>query len=292
MKKIFRIIIIALLIPMITVCAWLLAIDGATFLGNKQNETSYQVDNLPKDVTITYIGDSLTNGYKSDGGLKLGDYGYRSLVNTPLNATEHNFAVGGYTSYDVLDQLNSNTTINQVNEIITDKEPNIEDMGMYDQQAIDLSLDDSISESDYVIATIGANDILGELLTFNDDGSFTVNYNDFFDIVKSIQNRKQEIYRKIYEINPDIEIIDVGMYFAYPSFGDGYMRMLYPVLMLVEHYVFSDMKDYNVHSVTVRDNMQTDIHNYIDNPNDIHPNTQGYTIFANEILKEIQRSKV
>lgn len=260
----------------------LTSVNTASFIGNIQNnnEPNFEVTS----PNITYIGDSLTNGFYSSGGLKEGNFGYRSIVDESLEANSNNFAVGGYTSVDVLEQLNNNTTIGEVNKIINGFEgANTTDYPLDDNTTIT----DSISNSDYVIATIGANDIIMNLLNFNEDGSFSINYDTILQDLDSIRDRKLEIYTRIHEINPDVQIIDIGIYFAYPHLSDSFMRLLYPVLMFAESKIFIDDNDINVHKVTIRDNMQSNIKGYIDNPMDIHPNQQGYQIMANEVLREI-----
>ncbi len=279
MKKI--IIIIGLIILLITIL-WLSAVNIAAFVGNRQNSkvATYQVTS----PQITYIGDSLTNGFYSSGGLKEGNFGYRTIVDTSLNATSNNFAVGGYTSSDVLKQLNEDVSIDSVNQqILTFQSASESDYPLGDMTTISQSIEDS----DYVIATIGANDVLQTLLIFNDDGTFSVNFDNIIANLKTIRARKYEIYNKIYEINPDVEIIDVGIYFAYPHISDLFTRMLYPVLVFTESYLFIEDDTINTHKVTIRDNMQADIKNLVDNPNDIHPSQAGYEVIANQILKEI-----
>lgn len=282
LKKLFIGLGIILTILILLIIGWLTSVNTASFIGNIQN------NNEPKfEVTspnITYIGDSLTNGFYSSGGLQTGNFGYRSIVDESLQANSNNFAVGGYTSEDVLKQLNNDTTIGEVNSKINEfKGANTTDYPLDDNTTIS----ESIANSDYVIGTIGANDIIMNLLNFNEDGSFSINYDTIIQDLNSIRDRKLEIYTRIHEINPDAQIIDIGIYFAYPHLSDRFMRMLYPILMFAESKIFIDDNDINVHKVTIRDNMQANIKGYIDNPMDIHPNQDGYQIMANEVLREI-----
>lgn len=289
MKKIVKIILVILIVILAIIGGWLLSSTFAGMIGKMQNRELADVE--VTNPTITYIGDSLTNGYYSDGGLHGDEFGYRSVVDNALGATSYNFAVGGYTSEDVTEQFENNTTLNEVNDIIYTNgyfhEGESRDAYLPVEQ--DVSIEDAIAQSDYVIATIGANDVITKLLDFNEDGSFSVHKDGMVKILKSIQESKKAVYSRIHEINPDVQIIDIGIYMAYPYLGEMFVRGLYPVLMFAESYLFFNDKELNVHKVTIRDNMQADIKGVIDNPRDIHPNSEGYAIMANQVLKEIAK---
>ncbi len=282
MKKILKYTVI---VAILFVIIWFSSAIIAGAIGSIQNRQSAVVEK--SNPTITYIGDSLTNGYLSSGSLDQDNLGYRDNVDTALNATSNNFAIGGYTSYDVLDQLANDTSVNQVNQEIRKRQSDV--ANSYPDLKHDISISKSIENSDYVISTIGANDIINELLVFNDDGSFQVKLKGFSARLKTIQERKYDIYTQIYEINPDIEIIDIGIYFAYPHISRLFTYSLYPLLMFAEQFTVIDDQSINTHGVIIRDNMQANIKTYVDNPNDIHPNEQGYSIIANEVLKQIAK---
>lgn len=289
MKKITSIVVIVLGVLIAIIAGWLLSSTFAGFIGSVQNKKIAEVE--VTKPTITYIGDSLTNGYYSNGGLHGEEFGYRSIIDEALGATSYNFAVGGYTSTDVIDQLDSDITLNEVDDEIKNNGyfHEGESSDAYNPVEYDISISEAIADSDYVIATIGANDVINRLLDFKEDGSFTVHTDGMIDILKSIKSSKEDVYSAIHQINPDVQIIDIGIYMAFPYVGDMFVRTLYPVLMFTESYVFFDDKELNVHKVTIRDNMQADIKGVIDNPNDIHPNSRGYEIMANEVLKEIAK---
>lgn len=283
-KKILIFIITIIIVAIFFVISWLSAMSVASVIGNFQN--NHLVDVNPSNPAITYIGDSLTNGFYSSGGLQTGNFGYRSIVDEKLGATSNNFAVGGYTSIDVLEQLNTNTTLGQTNQVIHRfKTASDVDYPLDNETTIS----DSIANSDYVIATIGANDIIMNILEFKEDGSFSINFDTLYNELNSIRERKLSIYKKIHDINPDVQIIDVGIYFAYPHISDNFMRILYPVLMYAEHKIFINDNTLNVSKVTIRDNMQANIKEYVDNPKDVHPTQQGYQVMANEILRKIAK---
>ncbi len=286
MKKLILFICAISVILLLFILIWFSLAFFAQILGTNQNQKQANV--TINNPTITFIGDSLTNGYYSDGKLHNDKYGYRQIVTEKTNATSYNFAIGGYTSIDVLNQLESDTTLNEVNSTILEKDDGSLE-SLYPQTKNNISLSSSIKQSDFVISTIGANDIINELLLFTDDGSFTVDFSNLIPGLNAIYERKLNIYSQIYAINPNIKIIDVGIYMAYPHFSWLFTNGMYPILMYAESKIFIDDKNINTTKVTVRDNMQANIKTYIDNPSDIHPNQLGYDIIANEVLKEMER---
>lgn len=287
MKKIILGLCSVLLLLILFVIGWLSAATVGGIIGGIQNHNQAEV--TIENPTITFIGDSLTNGYYSYEGLQADSYGYRQIVTEETNATAYNFAVGGYTSKDVLEQFNSDVTLASVNQTVLAKNRDKPELqALYTTEEV-ITISEAIAESDYVISTIGANDVLQELLIFNEDGSFTINKDGFFSGLEAIREHKYNIYSQIHAINPDAHIIDIGMYMAYPHISDFFTRLMYPALMYAEHQIFISYSDINTTKVTVRDNIQSNIKSYIDNPTDIHPNQDGYEIMANEVLKEMER---
>lgn len=291
MKKFLKIILIIFSVVAIIVVVWLSSSKVSAVIGARQNEKLSE--GTIEYPTITFIGDSLTNGYYSNEGLQADAYGYRQIVTETTRANTFNFAVGGYTGVDIKAQLDNNVTLGETNQVILGKnEDKPELTSLYGDTENPLTIEDAIRQSDYVISTIGANDVMEELLEYNEDGSFSITKDGFNAGLNNIYNRKLDIYTKINEINPDCKIIDVGMYMAYPHIGDMFTSSMYPFLIYAESKIFIEDQEINTTKVTVRDNMQADIKTYIDNPDDIHPSQAGYEIIANEVLKHMESQVV
>ncbi len=84
--------------------------------GEKENTQIADVEKLNDKLTITYMGDSLTNGYNSGGKLVHDNMGYRSVIDEKLKASgkyniSYNYAVGGYTTEDLLKQVKDDVQI-------------------------------------------------------------------------------------------------------------------------------------------------------------------------------------
>ncbi len=292
MKVLKILMIIVILIIVLGACGYFTiatSMERATKRGTKQNEVIATTENIKDNPTIVYLGDSLTNGYLSDGELHAEDLGYRDNVDETLNATSYNYAVDGYTLSDVKTQFENDIELSVVNQEITARFPELESLYPSNPES-DLPISHAVKQADYIILTIGANDVLESLLEFDEEGNFTVKKESFFKNLRAYHDAKYELLNYIHELNEGVQIYDVGMYFAYPHIGDNFMKWLYPVLNIVEHYIFIDEQKINVTKVDVKDNMQANIKVFVDNPSDIHPSPLGYDVMSNEILKAIDKA--
>lgn len=269
--------------------------------GIAENKIEANLDNVNKPLTITYIGDSLTNGFitqnaKKSAILMKDEYGYRGDVNKQLQKNgklkeSYNFAVGGYTTSDLLKQINDNRNLKETNQEIQNLFPKDNELKETYPTEIsnNLTMEDAIQNSDYIIDTIGANDILN-VIHLDESGNLDIDYKALWNAINEAHKNKVEIYNKIHKINPDVKILDVSIYFAFPHVGDKTMKKLYPVLILAEKKLFLNEPNNNIYLVDVKDNMQPKIKEYLPNPTDVHPTKEGYKIMANEVLKVINQT--
>lgn len=290
-KKII-IAIISLLLIAIIIFFTLVNIEG--FIGHIQNSNLYNEEKIEDNQKIVFLGDSITNGYIADGGLFSDFQGYRGEITDdlePKGISATNYAVGGYVVDDVLNQVENNISLNDVNKEILDQVDNPEEIKDIYKTNNDsnLKIEESLKEANAVIITIGANDLIEQLLSFDENGNMSVEFDGIFTKLNSIRTKKEKLYNVIKLINPDIEIYDVGIYFAYPHQSDFFTRILYPILMVAEKILFIDDDKNGIHFVKIRDNMQDNIKENVSNPKDIHPSRKGHKIIANEVLKEMEK---
>lgn len=291
MKK-FKYIVLTIIIVIIAlISGYLLTMNFEAGIGKMQNNSSADISKIDDSQKIVFLGDSITNGFLAHGGLSPDFQGYRGVVEDTLKSKDFetvNYAVGGYKVEDVQKQIDKNVSLNDTNKEILNHVKNGDELKdtyltSYDN---DITIKKSIKNSDAIILTIGANDIIEQLLKFDENGDMSVDFSNFDGKLEKIRKAKEDLFASIKEINPDIQIYDVGIYFAFPHQGDMFMRMLYPVLIHVEGIIFIDDDKNGIHFVKVRDNMQSDIKAYVTNPDDIHPSESGHKVIANEILKE------
>ncbi len=300
MKKVFKI-ITALLILMVFLFGMLIItlvtmMDRAAKHGLEENNIAADVSKITEPLTITYMGDSLTAGVKSNGKMD-SDEGYRGNIREELEEAglyeaDYNYAVGGYKIDDLVYQIESNTSLNEVNQIIRSKDGEYT-ADLASQYPVDLEEDmqirDAIASSDVLILTAGANDILSAI-TMDENGNLQIDKDILMEAIYHVHDTKVKLFKEIKVINPEIQIYDVGMYMAYSHIDEDLMRKLYPLLAYGESKMFIEDESKDVYKVIIRDNMQANLTGFIDNPNNIHPNSSGYSVMSNEILKKISKT--
>lgn len=264
--------------------------------GAKENQIAATTSDINQKLNIVYMGDSLTAGWNSVGNMVPDNKGYRGLVDDQLKTddklgTSYNYAVGGYLIDDVLKQMRNDDDVNKVNQEMRDTNDKFTGE-LLDEYPTDLEdspkLSEAIKQANTLVITIGANDVL-ENVTFK-DGSIDVDVQGLLDTMTEVHEKKEQLFKDIHKINPDIKIIDVGIYFAYAHIDESLMNTFYPLLAYGESKIFFDQPKDNVYRVRLRDNMQANLKEFVDNPNDVHPNITGYKIMANEVLKVIDEA--
>lgn len=291
-KNLFKIILRIIVILIVLVVLWLLYVNLEGAIGNHQNNKPLDLSNISDDeINITYMGDSITNGFYSNSKLHQ-SAGYRDVVKDGLEArgkkvNDNNFAVGGFTIDDVKSDYDRNVTLGEVNTAIKDRKFILDDsIHNYDDVDNPLRIQDAIKNSDYVIMTVGANDVLKAI---DSTDGFKVDFKKLFSIVKEVKKEKLELFKEIHEINPDVQIYDVGIYMAFPFINNIMYRALYPVLAICEDFLFINKPKDNIYKVTIRDNIAANNRGYIDNPDDIHPNQSGHDVIGKEVLRMLNK---
>lgn len=258
--------------------------------GTIKKQKQYNIKRIKPNQKIIFMGDSITNGYISQGGLTKDFQGYRGIISKQLskiNIQTSNYAVGGYKVEDVVKQIKDNVSINDVNEKIIKLKAKDDITSIYPTNIkCSHTIIENIKEADKIIITIGANNIVADFLT--NDNKEKIKFKNSFSKMKQIRKNKKQLFSTIHAINPKVQIYDIGMYFAYPHRGKLFMRMLYPPLILVEKIIFINDRKNNIKRVVVRDVIQSDIIQNIDNPKDIHPSIKGHEEIASIIFKALE----
>ncbi len=261
--------------------------------GAKENKIQANVSELEEQHNIIFMGDSLTAGFNSTGKMVTDNQGYRSVISEKLSSvnklgTTYNYAVGGYLIDDLLKQMDEDVKLSEVNAAMRNDYFPAEVAKMYPTTLKDdPTISTAIKNSDTLVITIGANDVLGAITYDEEKQQMNIDVKTLLATLDEVHNKKEELFTDIKTINPDIKIYDVGIYMAYSFIDQDIMQKIYPLLVYGESKIFFNQPKAGIYKVTIRDNMQADLQTYIDNPNDIHPNYQGYQVMGNEILKAI-----
>ena len=214
------------------------------------------------------LGDSLAAGqtpYKQIG------YGYSDYVanylkeNKLLNNYTKEFAVSGYRTTDLLNDINNNKKVKIGNK----------------KQGIKTVLRDS----DILTLSIGANDIFYKLGITN----MNIDLDNISEIYKYIDETTTDIEKLIIQIQKYFkgDLILVGYY--NPIINSEYSRQLEPIfnylkensVALAEKYKFTYVDIYEI----FKENPE-----YLPNPSDIHPSNKGYEVIASQIIDVIEQN--
>ncbi len=261
--------------------------------GLEDNKIKFSLENIKEQQTIVYLGDSITQGFYSNGKLSEEGQGYRTIVDEALKSVNkfnksYNFAVGGFTISDAENILYNDLTINDINEIIyktkelTEK---LKEQYSYNQ-SINPSFSEAVENSTILITSIGFNDILPFMGDIWDMEKLNIDFEGLFKTVKRVRLQKEVLFKQILKINPEIKIFELEGYIPQTKLSDDAMDILYSLYKYIsKHIIIDDIK--NVKTVKLVENIQAKHLEYIDNTHDAHPNIEGYKIIANKVLRTL-----
>ncbi len=223
---------------------------------------------VDKRIYYVALGDSLAIGQNPYG--KIG-YGYSDYVanylkkNNLLEFYTKGFAKSGYRTIDLNRAIVDNKKI-KINDDI-------------------LSIKNALINADIVTLSIGANDLF-----------YKVGINDMtFNLEK-----KDEIYKYIDEIVIDVDklltlirqyckedIIMIGYYNPLSKLSSKYTRELDPMFMYGNEQLKRIAYKHNVHYIDIYEIFMENPQ-YLPNPLDIHPSTEGYEAIASQVINIIE----
>jgi len=220
-----------------------------------------------EEFNYVAIGDSLAAGRNSYGAY---DYGYTDYIRDYLKQKDKlssyvNYAVSGYSTDDVINDINYNRTI--------------------EVDGKDVGLKRALRESDLVTISIGANDLLKNV-NFSSVSSLLSDRNNTLKIIDETFEKIKEVLSLVRQYAKG-DIIVVGYYNPVPnltkykkSIDDivDYSNKQYQKICNIGETYYIEISD------VMRENSD-----YLPNPLDIHPNIQGYQAISSEIIKIIDK---
>ncbi|WP_270180339.1 cell wall-binding repeat-containing protein [Alkalihalobacillus sp. CinArs1] len=218
-----------------------------------------QSNNVHDEWKYVALGDSLAAGVQSDGTLgdSYADYIADDLENIDrLESFTKKFAVPGFTTDDLLEQLTMNVEAQQ-----------------------------AVASADLITLTIGANDFLNLLKTSPEDLE-----NE--EVVKALFTKVQTNYVQIMGIirtlNPDANVFIQGYYnpfYAYPAEQQAVFTQLMTSLnQMIEAIALKSGSGF----VPTYDVIAANYTKYLPNPQNVHPGQAGYEVIAEEFWKHIK----
>ena len=220
-----------------------------------------------EEINYVALGDSLAVGRNSYGAY---DYGYADYVRDYLKQNDKlssyaNYAVSGYSTENIINDINYNRTI--------------------EVDGIEVGLKRALRESDLVTISIGANDLLKNInissvssLLSDRNGTRKI-VDETFEKIKDVLSLVRQ-YAKGY-------IIVVGYYNPIPSITKykksiddivDYSNKQYQQLCNTSEIYYAEISN------VIESNSD-----YLPNPRDIHPNSRGYRAIGAEIIKIVDK---
>lgn len=218
------------------------------------------------------LGDSLSAGQTP---YQTVDNGYTDFLadhfekSQPTNFTKA-FAVPGYTSQDVLDDIINNRTIG------------------------DKSIQDVIREADVLTLTVGANDILREATIDPENGTVEIDPAKIPVILATLTENLNGILGEINSLNPNVMVYVSGYYFSFPYLPDDQKPQLQLLMSLLNDTIQNVSLEQGMSFVSmdsVNEIFQEDPGTFLPNPLDIHPSSDGYKLITEQFIQVIEGHK-
>lgn len=163
-------------------------VTNHSVIEREKNSTLKSIDSsfFPRDVRIVALGDSLTSGY----GDQSGNGGYVPVLESMLSEQRsiedveiENYGIGGIYSTQLIEELNRHV------------------------------VQESIKQADYVIITIGGNDVIKAA----QEHFLELTTDSFVDENKEFTRKINIMIHKIKFYNPEVKIFFVGIYNPFAS---------------------------------------------------------------------------
>lgn len=228
------------------------------------------ITNIDNKIYYVALGDSLAAG-QTPYGEKTG-YGYTDYVKDYLEKKDKlevytkGFAISGYRTTDLMRDINDNKKIK-----INDKS---------------ISIKQALIKADIVTLSIGANDLFYKLGVTTK----TVNLEDeesLYQYIDEIMKDMDQLLKLVRQYCKE-DIILVGYY---NPFSDQVSenRDKYDNIFRYANEQYKKVCDrYKIHYVDIYNDFNSH-KDYLPNPLDVHPSTQGYEAISKKVIKVIDK---
>ncbi|TWI59840.1 S-layer homology domain-containing protein [Halalkalibacter nanhaiisediminis] len=237
----------------------------AFFVGSIVPATAEAV--LSNEVHYVALGDSLAAGQSPYQEI---DTGYTDLIASYfeeqqlLGSYTNQFAVPGYTSQNVLDDLLNN------------------------REVAGTKIQDAIRNATLITITVGANDILREANVNFETGTITVDQKKVVQTLAKQKENLSRLFQTIKRLNPDAAVYISGYYQAFPYLAKEQLAELDSIFQALNGTIQLTATENNVHFVPLEGIFDYDVTTYLPNQTDIHPSIEGYEQIANAFITSFQ----
>ncbi len=222
------------------------------------------------EVRYVPLGDSLAQGMNYNLTV---DDGYTDFIkdyledNYDLKFFTKGFTKWGYETRHVIRDINDNRTI---------KENDLE-----------INIQDALKEADLVTISVGANDFIEGL-----------SFDNYYEKLNNLDTTKEEAKKIVEKVVTVIELVKqyakkqiiVTGYYNPLQHMIQYKSQIDEVIRYYNQLLKEKCKELNVDYVDIFD-IFDNRKDLLPNPNDIHPNKDGYKLMAKEVIKHINIDK-
>jgi lysophospholipase L1-like esterase len=226
-------------------------------LGTLFSTSSATFAYLPTDRNVEYValGDSIPAGMTPYGSYDLSypDYLKKHFESGKNKLLDYNnFAVSGYTSEQLKNDVKNNTNIQN-----------------------------EIKEATHITLTIGANDLFQKLLS---DPSTA------HEGITTASENLQTILSTIDELNPEVEVYVMGYYNPFAYYPEQVQEFLVPLIETLNSEIEKRTEANGDTYVATGNRIDPHFEKYMPNPEDNHLNVKGYKEIAKEFWKAISKT--
>jgi len=215
-----------------------------------------------EEFNYVALGDSLASGRNPYG---VDDYGYTDYIKDYLISNEKynsylNYAVAGYETTDLIKDINLNITTSQNNNNVGIKR--------------------ALREADLVTVSIGANDFLSQINITNVNNQQLIN-----EKIDEIMLRVKDTLVLIKKYAKK-DIVVVGYYNPIPNLTT-YQDIINQTVQYSDNRYETLCNELEITYVKISD-LFINNNSFLPNPNDIHPNKQGYDAISKRIISVLE----
>ncbi|WP_153731117.1 S-layer homology domain-containing protein [Sporosarcina obsidiansis] len=222
-----------------------------------------------ESINYLALGDSLAFGINSmgDPGKGYADFLTEKLATQQvLQTSNKGFSWPGYTSSNVLKDLQTNVT-----------KP-VLGTGSQDKEA---TLHQAVKEANLITLTAGANDVLPYFKLNPDTGMPDVDLVKIQAAMTQVGKNIQQILTEIYQLNPDAQVYVMGYYNPFPHIDAKIQPQITQLVKGLNGAIQSGMTGTSAKFVMTDELIAKDFATYLPNPQNIHLSEAGYQVVAN-----------
>lgn len=205
------------------------------------------------------LGDSLAAGQTPESEI---DTGYADLIaqelgrNQPVAMFSKDLAFPGFTTGDVLERVK-------------------------EEEAQEL-----LASANIITLSAGANDLLRLVQANPADGSLQFQRIQTDFALNGARQNISDILKELNDAAPDADIYVMGYYFAYPHARESQKEGIAEQLKILNEILKNESEKADAIFVPVDEAFGEDATSKVPNPDDVHPNIEGYQAMANQFLAQ------